>query len=69
VAVALRAGADPCDTVRVRHLPLLFLSGTFQLADDGEDGAPRTLLAALRERPEKRFWVLGFGERRDVPGD
>ena len=43
--------------------------GTFQLADDGEDEAPRALLAALKQRPEKRFWVLGFGEGRDVPGD
>ena len=45
--------------------------GTFRLADDGQDEPPARLEQALREaeaasaRP--RFWVLGFGEGRDVP--
>ncbi|HEX6314046.1 MAG TPA: MBL fold metallo-hydrolase [Gemmatimonadaceae bacterium] len=41
--------------------------GTFQLADDGETEAPERLAAALRETPDTRFWVLGFGEGREVP--
>jgi L-ascorbate metabolism protein UlaG (beta-lactamase superfamily) len=42
--------------------------GTFELADDGEAEPPArlaALLAGLDPRP--RFWVLGFGEGRDVP--
>ena len=42
--------------------------GTFHLGDDGQDEAPRELLRALEARkPSPRFWVLGFGEGRDVP--
>ncbi|HEY5545312.1 MAG TPA: MBL fold metallo-hydrolase [Gemmatimonadaceae bacterium] len=37
--------------------------GTFLLADDGETEAPERIAAAQ----ETRFWVLGFGEGRDVP--
>ena len=37
--------------------------GTFQLADDGETEASERIAAAQ----ETRFWVLGFGEGRDVP--
>jgi L-ascorbate metabolism protein UlaG (beta-lactamase superfamily) len=37
--------------------------GTFQLADDGETEASERITAAQ----ETRFWVLGFGEGRDVP--
>lgn len=43
--------------------------GTFQLADDGQD-EPAEQLVAAREREgvhEDHFWVLGFGEGRDVP--
>jgi L-ascorbate metabolism protein UlaG (beta-lactamase superfamily) len=43
--------------------------GTFRIADDGQDEAPQRLEAALAavttQRP--RFWILGFGEGRDVP--
>lgn len=43
--------------------------GTFELTDEGEH-EPREeierLLAAAPE-PKPRFWVLGFGEGRDVP--
>jgi L-ascorbate metabolism protein UlaG (beta-lactamase superfamily) len=43
--------------------------GTFNLADDGEEEAVVELKRALAERggqaPE--WWVLGFGEGRDVP--
>jgi len=43
--------------------------GTFSLADDGEDEPVDELNAArLREGvPEDHFWVLDFGEGRDVP--
>ena len=40
--------------------------GTFQLADDGETEPVERIAAALREVPDTRFWVLGFGEGRDV---
>jgi L-ascorbate metabolism protein UlaG (beta-lactamase superfamily) len=43
--------------------------GTFPLADDGQDEPLTDLRTALRNlgpsRP--RFWVLGFGEGREVP--
>jgi L-ascorbate metabolism protein UlaG (beta-lactamase superfamily) len=43
--------------------------GTFKLADDGEDepveDLKRALAAMGQEAPE--WWVLGFGEGRDVP--
>jgi L-ascorbate metabolism protein UlaG (beta-lactamase superfamily) len=43
--------------------------GTFALTDEGEEEPPaeiaRLLAAAPEEKP--RFWVLGFGEGRDVP--
>ncbi len=43
--------------------------GTFPLADDGRDEAPRELEAALKARgvSSMDFWVLDFGEGRDVP--
>ena len=43
--------------------------GTFPLADDGQDEPVTALRAALARRPPPapRFWVLGFGEGRDVP--
>jgi L-ascorbate metabolism protein UlaG (beta-lactamase superfamily) len=43
--------------------------GTFALADDGQDEPPAALSAAIAEHPAPapRFWVLGFGEGRDVP--
>jgi L-ascorbate metabolism protein UlaG (beta-lactamase superfamily) len=43
--------------------------GTFALADDAEDEPPTALAAALKAHPAPapRFWVLGFGEGRDVP--
>ena len=37
--------------------------GTFQLADDAETEAPERIRAA----GVSEFWVLGFGEGRDVP--
>ncbi len=45
--------------------------GTFPLGDDGEDEAPRELEKAVAKagEPRPRFWVLGFGEGRDVPPD
>jgi L-ascorbate metabolism protein UlaG (beta-lactamase superfamily) len=43
--------------------------GTFRLADDGQDEPAERIATLLKERqgPEPRFWVLGFGESRDVP--
>jgi L-ascorbate metabolism protein UlaG (beta-lactamase superfamily) len=37
--------------------------GTFRLADDGENEAPERIAAA----GQTQFWVLGFGEGRNVP--
>ncbi|HEX5751662.1 MAG TPA: hypothetical protein VFZ09_35905 [Archangium sp.] len=48
---------------------VLLVVGAFRLADDGEDEPVEELKRALVERggqaPE--WWVLGFGEGRDVP--
>jgi L-ascorbate metabolism protein UlaG (beta-lactamase superfamily) len=42
--------------------------GTFPLADDGQYTPVRALKAALEaSHPRPRFWVLGFGQGRDVP--
>jgi L-ascorbate metabolism protein UlaG (beta-lactamase superfamily) len=43
--------------------------GTFRLGDDGQDEPVRALEAALATagEPRPRFWVLDFGEGRDVP--
>lgn len=43
--------------------------GTFELTDEGQEEPPRDLEKALAAAPEPkpRFWVLGFGEGRDVP--
>ena len=41
--------------------------GTFPLADDGTVEAPRALAEGLVQSPGQRFWVLGFGEGREVP--
>jgi L-ascorbate metabolism protein UlaG (beta-lactamase superfamily) len=43
--------------------------GTFALADDGDDEAVEELKDILRrtQMRETEFWVLGFGEGRDVP--
>jgi L-ascorbate metabolism protein UlaG (beta-lactamase superfamily) len=51
------------------HVSVAMHFGTFQLADDGQREAPERLLAAITKAgdPELRFWVLGFGEGRDVP--
>ena len=40
--------------------------GTFRLADDAETEAPDRIAAAVTASPETRFWVLGFGEGREV---
>jgi L-ascorbate metabolism protein UlaG (beta-lactamase superfamily) len=42
--------------------------GTFPLADDGETEATERIADNLHRVPDgTRFWVLGFGEGRDVP--
>ena len=67
---------SPADALRAHEILRSSTSvamhfGTFQLGDDGQDDAPRDLAKALAEagQPEPRFWVLGFGEGRDVPAD
>jgi L-ascorbate metabolism protein UlaG (beta-lactamase superfamily) len=43
--------------------------GTFELGDDGQEEGVTDLLKALEARTDSKpdFWVLGFGEGRDVP--
>ena len=42
--------------------------GTFRLADDAESEGPQRIAEALSNMTTPpRFWVLGFGEGRDVP--
>jgi L-ascorbate metabolism protein UlaG (beta-lactamase superfamily) len=43
--------------------------GTFQLADDAQEEAPAKLRALVARAPadRQRFWLLEFGEGRDVP--
>ena len=41
--------------------------GTFALGDDGETKPVEDLERAMRVKGNPRFWVLGFGEGRDVP--
>jgi L-ascorbate metabolism protein UlaG (beta-lactamase superfamily) len=43
--------------------------GTFELTDEGEEEPPREIARLIEAAPEPkpRFWVLGFGEGRDVP--
>ena len=41
--------------------------GTFALGDDGETEPADELRKQLADGKGRRFWVLGFGEGRDVP--
>ncbi len=43
--------------------------GTFRLTDEGPEEPVQEIAALLESAPEPklRFWVLGFGEGRDVP--
>jgi N-acyl-phosphatidylethanolamine-hydrolysing phospholipase D len=66
---------DPADAVKAHRVLGAGTSmgihfGTFQLTDEPCDAPERELARALEavgERPE-RFWTLGFGEGRNVPG-
>lgn len=64
---------DPAEAVKA-HLTLGAATsvgmhfGTFRLADEGQDDPPAELARALEAAGGGRFWVLGFGEGRDVPG-
>ena len=69
-----RIHLSPAEAVRAHqvlraHTSLAMHHGTFQLSDDGEDEPPRRLSRAIRAAgiPARRFWVLGFGEGREVP--
>jgi L-ascorbate metabolism protein UlaG (beta-lactamase superfamily) len=41
--------------------------GTFRLADDGFEESARDLSRALEGAANPRFWMLPFGEGRDIP--
>ncbi len=43
--------------------------GTFPLGDDGQKEGPDRLRAAIKKADMKntQFWIMGFGEGRDVP--
>jgi L-ascorbate metabolism protein UlaG (beta-lactamase superfamily) len=41
--------------------------GTFDLGDDGETQPVEELRAAIAEKGDTKFRVLGFGEGLDVP--
>lgn len=43
--------------------------GTFRLADDGQDEPAKRIAALLAEEaePSPTFWILRFGESRDLP--
>lgn len=65
---------DPADAVRAHqvlraHRSMGIHFGTFRLADDSEFDPIHDLDAALVESglTREEFWVLGFGEGRDVP--
>lgn len=51
------------------HRSVAMHFGTFRLADDGQDEPVEELVAAraVEGVHEDHFWVLGFGEGRDVP--
>jgi L-ascorbate metabolism protein UlaG (beta-lactamase superfamily) len=62
---------SPADALRAHHALGARTSvgvhfGTFALTDDGETEPPARLAALLEQDPQ-RFWILGFGEGRDVP--
>ncbi len=65
---------SPAEAVRVHRIlgagtSVAIHFGTFPLADDDEDEPVELLTRALEEADEPRpnFWVLDFGEGRDVP--
>ncbi len=68
-----RIHIDPAEAVEAHrilgaHKSVGMHFGTFALADEGMDQAPRDLATALKAQGLSRddFWVLGFGEGRDV---
>jgi hypothetical protein len=64
---------SPSDAIKAHQLVGAATSvaihfGTFQLGDDGIDEPVQRLQQEMqRLTPPPRFWVLGFGEGRDVP--
>ena len=69
-----RIHISPAEAVRAHQVlsartSLAIHHGTFRLSDDGQDEPPKKLTEALRAAgiPARRFWVLGFGEGREVP--
>ncbi len=69
-----RIHISPAEAVRVHEIlgartSLAVHFGTFQLSDDAQKGPPLKLREAMARAgvSTRRFWVLGFGEGRDVP--
>lgn len=63
---------SPDEAVKVHHVLNASTSmavhfGTFNLGDDGETEPVEDLRAAIAANGNPRFWILGFGEGRDVP--
>jgi L-ascorbate metabolism protein UlaG (beta-lactamase superfamily) len=64
---------SPSDAIKAHQLVGAATSvaihfGTFQLGDDGIDEPVQRLQQEMQKlTPPPRFWVLGFGEGRDVP--
>ncbi len=68
------AHMSPRDAVRAHELLKARVStpihyGTFRLADDGEEEPTEELRKAMKAAgvSEQEFWILGFGEGRNVP--
>jgi len=66
------AHIDPAEAVEAHRVLAAQTSvaihfGTFALGDDGQFEPVRDLEAAIRKNGDARFWILEFGEGRDVP--
>ncbi|HSP14048.1 MAG TPA: MBL fold metallo-hydrolase [Thermoanaerobaculia bacterium] len=68
------AHIDPAEAVKAHHVlhaktSVAMHYGTFELGDDGEMEAVDELRRALVANGNPYFWILGFGEGRDVPSE
>ena len=68
------AHMSPRDAVKAHQLLRARVSvpihyGTFRLADDGEEESVEEMRKAMKAAgiSDREFWILGFGEGRDVP--
>ena len=69
-----RVHLSPQDAVQSHHAlnastSLAIHYGTFRLGDDGQNEPVETLTQTIKDhdKPAPHFWVLGFGEGREVP--